>query len=144
VFVQMAAYVVAIAIASYLSWEKHHNTVPLCTKNGGCAQALFSSWGSIGGIALTDIGLVTAVILLVLTPFPGFLVRLVGLTAAVTGALFTIYLRYVEQADLNGRICVWCVSFAACWWVATLCELRRTVPMLREGDTVSSDANLEH
>jgi uncharacterized membrane protein len=42
-----------------------------------------------------------------------------------TGALFTIYLRYVEQAHFDGNVCIWCVSFMVAWWVAGACEIAR-------------------
>ena len=72
--------------------------------------------------------------MLLATPWRGDIVRVISLMLFFIGALFTIYLRYVEQAHFDGNVCAWCVSFMAAWWVAGACELLRLVR------PVSSDA----
>jgi len=49
----------------------------------------------------------------------------IALTMTLVGAAFTIWLRYVEQAYLDGHVCMWCVMFMIAWWFAGAFELRR-------------------
>ena len=74
-----------------------------------------------------NIGLTAATVLLALTPWRLQPVRAISLVLFLVGAIFTIYLRYVEQAHFDGNVCIWCVSFMAAWWVAGACELLRLV-----------------
>lgn len=124
---QALALLAAIAIAGYLTWMKAQNQIPPCTAGGGCAAALYSQWGYIAGIPLAYIGLTAAAVLLALTPWRPQPVRAISLVLFLIGAIFTIYLRYVEQAHFDGNVCIWCVSFMAAWWVAGACELVRLV-----------------
>jgi uncharacterized membrane protein len=125
--VQAVALVAAIAISGYLTWMKANNQIPPCTAGGGCAAALYSQWGFIAGIPLAYIGLAAASVLLALTPWRAQPVRGISVALFLVGAIFTIYLRYVEQAHFDGNVCIWCVSFMAAWWVAGACELLRLV-----------------
>jgi len=122
---QALALLAAIAVAGYLTWMKAQNQIPPCTAGGGCAAALYSQWGYIAGIPLAYIGLTAATVLLALTPWRLQPVRAISLVLFLVGAIFTIYLRYVEQAHFDGNVCIWCVSFMAAWWVAGACELLR-------------------
>jgi len=123
--VQAVALVAAIAISGYLTWMKASNQIPPCTAGGGCAAALYSQWGFIAGIPLAYIGLAAATALLALTPWRAQPVRGISVALFLVGAIFTIYLRYVEQAHFDGNVCIWCVSFMAAWWTAGACELLR-------------------
>lgn len=122
---QALALVAAIAVSGYLTWTKAQNQIPPCTAGGGCAAALYSQWGYIAGVPLAYIGLAAASVLLVLTPWRAQPVRGISVALFLVGAIFTIYLRYVEQAHFDGNVCIWCVSFMAAWWVAGACELLR-------------------
>ena len=126
-YLQLAALAVAIGIAGYLAYLKYTNGIPPCTIGGGCAAALYSKWGYLGGIPLAYIGLTASIVLLLATPWRGDIVRIISLMLFFIGAIFTIYLRYVEQAHFDGHICAWCVSFMAAWWVAGACELLRLI-----------------
>jgi uncharacterized membrane protein len=122
---QALALLAAIAISGYLAWMKATNQIPPCTAGGGCAAALYSRWGYIAGIPLAYIGLGAAAVLLALTPWLLQPIRAISVVLFLVGAIFTIYLRYVEQAHFDGNVCIWCVSFMAAWWVAGACELLR-------------------
>ena len=76
---------------------------------------------------LAYIGLTAASILLLATPWRRYEVRAISLVLLLIGALFEIYLRYVEQAHFGGHVCMWCVSFMAFWWIAGACELARVI-----------------
>lgn len=122
---QTLALLAAIGLAGYLTFLKATNGIPPCTVGGGCAAALYSKWGYLAGIPLAYIGLTAASVLLIATPWRNDVVRMASLLALVVGAVFTIYLRYVEQAYFDGAMCVWCVAFMGAWWVALAGELLR-------------------
>ena len=125
--IQALALVCAIVVSGYLTYQKATNGVPVCTVGGGCMAALYSPWGYILGIPLAYIGLTAATILLLGTPWRRYEVRAISLVLLLIGALFEIYLRYVEQAHFGGHVCMWCVSFMVFWWIAGACELARVI-----------------
>jgi uncharacterized membrane protein len=125
--VQIAGLAAAIGLSGYLSYMKFTVSIPPCTGGGGCAAALYSEWGYLVGIPLAYIGLGASLVLLALTPWAAQPVRVVSLALFAVGAVFTIYLRYVEQAHFNGNVCIWCVSFMGAWWVAMAAEIVRLV-----------------
>ncbi len=124
---QLLALGAAIGVAGYLSYLKYTNGIPPCTIGGGCAAALHSKWGYLAGIPLAYIGTSAAIVLLVLAPWRVQAVRVISLMLLMIGALFTIYLRYVEQAHFDGKVCSWCVSFMVAWWIAGAFEIARLV-----------------
>lgn len=132
--VQILALLTAIGLSGYLSKLKHANEIPPCTVGGGCAQALYSKWGYVADVPVAYIGLTAALVLLALAPWRAFPVRAVAIIMLLTGAAFTIYLRYVEQAHFGGHMCAWCVAFMGAWWVAMGAELRRALAPLDAGD----------
>lgn len=123
--IQGLALIVAIGLSGYLTYTKATNGIPPCTAGGGCAAALYSDWGYLAGIPLAYIGLTAAAVLLLATPWRVEAIRMASLLALVVGALFTIYLRYVEQAYFDGSMCAWCVAFMGAWWVALGAEAWR-------------------
>ena len=134
--IQLLALLGAIGISGYLTYTKATNGIPPCTIGGGCAAALYSSWGYLVGIPLAYLGLTASIVLLVASPWRLMEVRAISLVLFLIGAIFTIYLRYVEQAHFNGHVCAWCVSFMAFWWVAGACELLRLIrqPAVDDGE----------
>ncbi|MGI9116418.1 MAG: vitamin K epoxide reductase family protein [Gaiellales bacterium] len=124
---QMLALAGAIGISGYLTYTKATNGIPPCTVGGGCAAALYSPWGYLAGIPLAYIGLTASIVLLLASPWRSLELRAVSFVLFLIGAIFTIYLRYVEQAHFNGHICAWCVSFMAFWWIAGAFELVRLI-----------------
>ena len=125
--IQMLALLCAIGASGYLAYQKATNGVPLCTVGGGCMAALYSPWGYLFGIPLAYIGLTAATVLLIATPWLRYEVRAVSFALLLIGALFEIYLRYVEQAHFGGHVCMWCVSFMVFWWIAGASELLRLI-----------------
>jgi len=133
---QGTALVAAIGLAGYLTYLKATNGIPPCTIGGGCAAALYSKWGYLAGIPLAYIGLATSTVLLLALPWRNDVIRMASLLALVVGAVFTVYLRYVEQAYFDGAMCLWCVAFMGAWWVALVGELLR----LRRRESPEVDA----
>jgi uncharacterized membrane protein len=140
-YLQLLALLGAISVSGYLTYTKATNGIPPCTAGGGCAAALYSPWGYIAGIPLAYIGLTAATVLLLATPWNRFELRAISLVLFFIGAIFTIYLRYVEQAHFNGHVCAWCIAFMAFWWIAGICELVRVVRQPTEmGSDLEPDA----
>jgi uncharacterized membrane protein len=133
---QGTALVAAIGLAGYLTYLKATNGIPPCTIGGGCAAALYSKWGYLAGIPLAYIGLAASAVLLLALPWRNDVIRMASLLALVVGAVFTVYLRYVEQAYFDGAMCLWCVAFMGAWWVALVGELLR----LRRRESPEVDA----
>jgi uncharacterized membrane protein len=135
---QLAGLVAATGLSGYLTYLKTTSGIPPCTAGGGCAAALYSDWGYLVGIPLAYIGLAASIILLIATPWRQETLRMISLLALIVGAMFTIYLRYVEQAYFDGAMCIWCVAFMGAWWAALLGEAlrlrRRRLPL--ESDAV--------
>jgi uncharacterized membrane protein len=138
-YLQLLALVGAIVVSGYLAYQKATNGIPPCTAGGGCALALYSPWGYLAGIPLAYIGLTAASVLLLATPWRIMELRAISLVLFAIGAVFTIYLRYVEQAHFGGHMCIWCVTFMGFWWVAGACELVRLLRTPAAGD-VGADA----
>jgi uncharacterized membrane protein len=128
---------VAGMVALYLHLYKLGLAGDLSCTGGGCAKAIFSSWGSFLGI---DVGLIGAVGygLLLLTSIaslqPGLQrerwpVNLLALLATL-GFLFTLRLKYGEFVVLR-TFCPWCavsaVSITIIFVLAWI-EWRRTAP----------------
>lgn len=124
---QMLALGAAIGLSGYLTFLKATNGIPPCSVGGGCSAALYSDWGYLVGIPLAYIGLSASIVLLLLSPWAVQPIRAISLVLFLVGALFTIYLRYVEQAHFDGRMCAWCVAFMVAWWIAGGCELLRAI-----------------
>ena len=140
---QILSLCAAIALSGYLSYIKHTHGIPPCTVGGGCTAALYSKWGDIHGVALAYIGLTASTVILLLTPWLNAYVRIASLGLLIAGALYTIYLRYVEQAHFDHKVCMWCVMFMIAWWCAMACELRRFLrPVGDDGDDVPLDEPL--
>ena len=76
-------------------------------------------------VSLKTIVVAQITILLLGTPWRRYELRAISLVLLLIGALFEIYLRYVEQAHFGGHVCMWCVSFMAFWWIAGACEIGR-------------------
>ena len=135
VLIQLVALFAAVGLAGYLSYLKATNGIPPCQVGGGCAAALYSPWGYLVGVPLAYIGLSSAAVLLTLSLLAGPLVGALRGILLVVGMLFTLYLRYIEQAHFNGHMCAWCVAFMAAWWAAAACEAWRLRQSLRDVDT---------
>jgi uncharacterized membrane protein len=128
---------VAGMVALYLHLYKLGLTGDLSCSSGGCAKAIFSTWGSFLGV---DVGLIGAVgyALLLLTSIASLQPRLqrerwpvaVLVVLAALGFIFTLRLKYGEFVVLQ-TFCPWCAVSAVCItviFVLALIEWRRTRP----------------
>lgn len=124
-------------VAFYLHLFKLGLVGNLSCKGGGCATAIFSTWGSFFGI---DVGLIGALGYLALlgTSLASLQPRLqqerwpVNLLAllATLGFLFTLRLKYGEFVVLK-TFCPWCAISAVSItiiFILALVEWRRTAP----------------
>ena len=108
---------VAVAIASYLTWTHYHDPAALACPDTGivnCTLVTTSSWSVVFGVPLAVLGLGWAVVMTALTvPWawragPAWLdgTRLV---VSGAGAAMVLYLVYVELFRI-GAICLWCTA----------------------------------
>lgn len=139
-------------LASYLHLYKLGLVGDISCTSGGCAKAIFSTWGSFLGVDVGLIGaigyaLLLAVSLLSLQPrfaserWPVAL--LLGL--ATLGFLFTVRLKYGEFVVLQ-TFCKWCAISAVAItviFVLSIIEWRRTGASLAHTDRLRpGDARL--
>ena len=108
---------VAVAIASYLTWTHYNDPAALACPDTGivnCTLVTTSSWSVVLGVPLAVLGLGWAVVMTALTvPWawragPAWLdgARLV---VSGAGAAMVLYLVYVELFRI-GAICLWCTA----------------------------------
>ncbi len=128
---------VAGMVALYLHLYKLGLAGDLSCSSGGCAKAIFSTWGSFLGV---DVGLIGAIgyALMLLTSIASLQPKLqrerwpvtLLLVLATVGFLFTLRLKYGEFVVLQ-TFCPWCAVSAVSITVIlilALVEWRRTRP----------------
>lgn len=100
-----------IAVAGYLTWVHYADIEPLCTGVSECERVQTSSYAEIHGLPVALIGLAgyTGILATALMSMPA--ARLVGAYLAFTGAGFSVYLTWVELAQIDA-ICQWCITSA--------------------------------
>ena len=119
----VALALVGIAVSGYLLWVHEAGASIVCA-TGGCETVQHSRYAEIIGVPVAFLGLAGYVVL-VATALLGAVRALFAHTVvAVTAAVFSLYLVYV-QVDLIGAICKWClVSDAIVSVLAILALLR--------------------
>jgi uncharacterized membrane protein len=119
--------VLGLAISAYLAWTFSTGGPMLCVGTQGCETVRASRYSAILGVPLGIIGiafylalLAVALWKLVERPSSGDLPHLAVFGLAVSGAVFSAYLTYLELFVI-GAVCSWCVSSAVV--VAMICVL---------------------
>jgi len=103
---------VGVGIATYITIADAGGGAPACLAGGhGCQTVADSSYAHLGGVAVSAIGIVGYVSLLAAMLWPGDAGRFAGVTLALIGFGFSIYLTYLEFAVIDA-ICQWCVASA--------------------------------
>ncbi|MFT4049210.1 MAG: vitamin K epoxide reductase family protein [Solirubrobacterales bacterium] len=98
-----------LCVAGYLAYHKLFGGTLQCVAGHGCQIVQKSKYATFLGVPVPYIGFVGWIGILLSLLVPGDIGR--GITAAMTlfGALFTIYLTYLELFEIHA-ICPWCVT----------------------------------
>jgi uncharacterized membrane protein len=139
---------IGIGIAIYIALAESGGGAPVCLAGGhGCQTVADSSYSHLLGINVAVIGIAGYVALLAAALWPGDWGRLGGLTLALIGFGFSLYLTYLELFVIDA-VCQWCVASAAVMTLLLIVNLIRTlrfggselaapaVPALREEPTL--------
>ncbi len=103
---------IGVAVAGYLTWVHYAGLEPFCVGGGGgCERVQSSEYAALFGIPVAVLGLGGYVTLLATLALPEELSRIAAGFVALTGAAFSLYLTYVEIAEIQA-ICQWCVVSA--------------------------------
>lgn len=101
------------AISAYLTYNHLGGTVPACVGgSGGCASVQTSRYSEVLGVPVALIGLIGYAAMVVAAVIRGWRAAVFGVFVALTGALFSLYLTYLELFVIRA-ICQWCVASAA-------------------------------
>jgi uncharacterized membrane protein len=102
-----------IAVAGYLTWIHYAGLKPVCVGGGGaCERVQLSEYAKLLGAPVALLGLGGYVAMLASLALPDDAGRTVAAFVALAGAMFSVYLTYVELAVLHA-VCQWCVASAA-------------------------------
>ena len=115
-----------IAVSAYLTLVHYRDDLLVCAV-GGCHTVQKSPYAELEGIPVAVLGLgmfVALTVLLLLRwacPARADSITLVTFGLALAGAVFTIYLTYLELFVIHA-VCQWCVLTAIIIWLLTLIE----------------------
>ena len=124
--------VAGLLVSAYLTWAHLVGAEPVCgLGGGGCRAVQASRYAAVLGIPVPMLGLAGYAGLLLAAILRGGAGAYLGLLVVVVGALFSVYLTYLEIFVI-GAICQWCVASAAIMFGALVCALLR-VARLPEG-----------
>jgi uncharacterized membrane protein len=111
------------AIAAYLTYTKLTDSTIACA-TGGCETVAQSSYSEIAGIPVASFGLLAYVALFLSTFFTAEVVRVGAAALALGGAIYALYLVYVQAAVLDA-FCQWCLVSDAILLVLVLLTCAR-------------------
>jgi uncharacterized membrane protein len=101
-----------VAVAGYLTWVHYAGLKPICVGGGGaCERVQSSEYALLFGVPVALLGLLAYTALLGTLALPQQLGESVAALLALTGAAFSVYLTWIELAELNA-VCQWCVVSA--------------------------------
>lgn len=134
-----------LLISLYQSWvffQPASSSPSFCDINQfiSCTTVTHSSYGFIGGIPVSFVGLAGFMALLILTFLPETISQSAGLVlGSWIGALFSTYLTYAEFFILH-TVCLVClIVFFLIWTVAIMCAWKwgkQTIKYLRKIEVV--------
>jgi uncharacterized membrane protein len=104
----VAACVVGIAIAAYLTYVHYAHTSPVCT-TGGCEKVQKSKYAELGGAPVALLGLIAYVTLLALAFARGVNAATAGVFVSAVGVVFSGYLLWAQLGPIDA-ICQWCLG----------------------------------
>jgi uncharacterized membrane protein len=104
----VAACLVGIGIAAYLTYVHYSHTAPVCT-TGGCEKVQKSKYAELAGVPVALLGLITYVFLLGAAFRRGLDAAFAGVVVALIGVAFSAYLLWAQLGPI-GAICQWCLG----------------------------------
>jgi uncharacterized membrane protein len=104
----VAACLVGIGIAAYLTYVHYSHTAPVCT-TGGCEKVQKSKYAELAGLPVALLGLITYVFLLGAAFRRGLDAAFAGVVVALIGVAFSAYLLWAQLGPI-GAICQWCLG----------------------------------
>jgi uncharacterized membrane protein len=108
---RIASAVLALAgagISGYLLWVRETGANLICA-TGGCETVQSSQYSEIMGVPVALLGLACYAALFATALLRSENARLVQTALALTAAVFSTYLLYV-QLELIGAVCQWCLA----------------------------------
>jgi len=122
-----ALSVIGIGIATYIAIAESGGGSPVCLAGGhGCQTVADSSYSHLLGINVAAIGIAGYVALLAAALWPGDWGRVGGLTLALIGLGFSLYLTYLELFVIEA-VCQWCVASAVVMALLLIVNLIRAL-----------------
>lgn len=124
--ISLALALGGIAVSAYLTLVHYRDDLLVCAV-GGCHTVQKSPYAELEGIPVALLGLgmfVTMTVLLLLRrmrPDRADTITLATFGLALAGAVFAIYLTYLELFVIHA-VCQWCVLTALIIWLLTLIE----------------------
>lgn len=119
-----------IAIATYLTILHYAGADPVCVGGtSGCHTVQSSEYAELAGVPVSLIGLGGYAALALSLLIPGEAGRALGMSLALVGAGFSLYLTYLEIWVIDA-ICQWCVASAI---LMVLLAVLMTIRLLRHG-----------
>lgn len=124
--ISLALALGGIAVSAYLTLVHYRDDLLVCAV-GGCHTVQKSPYAEMEGIPVAVLGLgmfivMTALLLLRrLRPQWADTITLVTFGLALAGAVFAIYLTYLELFVIHA-VCQWCVLTAIIIWLLTIIE----------------------
>lgn len=104
--------VAGLGISAYLTWVHLSDTSPVCVGGGGgCDAVQASRYSEVVGVPVALLGVLAYAGMLLAALLGGREAALFGLFVALVGALFSVYLTYLELFVIRA-ICQWCVASA--------------------------------
>lgn len=103
-------------VSCYLLWAHLTNHQVFCGNSISCDLVLKSHYSTIAGIPVTFFGMLTYLILLIITLLRGHVgkyfdtnIRITTYGISLTGFLYSGYLSYIQMFVLNAT-CIWCLT----------------------------------
>jgi uncharacterized membrane protein len=109
-----------VAVAGYLTWVHYAELAPVCVGGSdACERVQDSEYAELFGVPVALLGLGGYLALLGSLALPEAVGCVAAAFISVCGAMFSVYLTWVEVAELQA-ICQWCVVSAALMVVLAL------------------------
>lgn len=132
----IALAVVGMLISAYLTWVHYAERPIYCAGNSSCETVNNSAYAGVGGVPVALLGLAGYAVMALfgaalLRPWPPAWAAPGLVLIAVSGALYSAYLTWVELAILHA-VCIWCAASAV---VVTALAALAVLELLRAPST---------
>jgi uncharacterized membrane protein len=122
-----------VGVAIYIAVAEAGGGAPQCLAGGhGCQVVSQSSYSHLAGVRVAALGIAGYALLLVCALAAGDVARIAGMTLALLGFGFSVYLTYLELFVLDA-ICQWCVASAVLMTLLLAANLARALGYLGAG-----------